>query len=296
MLEKIWYEELRKILFVNIFRVVLKKHNQKSNVNWISVFFTKDKENILTPEKFKKRMKMLNYWIIWEKIAFNFKINDYVFLNDYFLIIQSIYKKKIEFIFQKLFQFNKNINNEISEKLYNSWKWNNFIKDIFIFSNWQHNWHIINILRSFELNKQEQIKKIKKSIEVLKNRKIEFFLNDLYSLKFFDRMWIKYFLKIYFSWIMNQLSDQVEIIQHKKNDIDRTKIKLNNTFRIQEIQLISDYINSFIDFYDEIYYQFDKGIKLDSYKTYINYDLKILDQEYEKLKIKIKNMSNNNKN
>lgn len=269
MIDQIWKEELREIIFVNIFSSLIKRNITRNYYSWNYVSFTKHDNWIeIFDENIRDRMKKLNYWIIWDNITFKFVISqDNVTINK-FKELKQVYIRQIEFIFLKLLEYNYDLNKSITNNLYMYERDNSFFDNIYFFKNIQ--WYTKNIF-SFFMNDWYWIKKLKLATEKLKDH-IWFFKSEKYWFKIFDNKWKLEFIN-YIKNIFDQIKTKYREFWWKNETIQNDHF--SNTFENEEIKSIYEYFFELIELYKKINY--NSSTYLDWFQKNSNIYLQFLD-------------------
>lgn len=248
MIDQIWKEELREMIFVNIFSSLIKRNITRNYYSWNYVSFTKHDNWIeIFDENIRDRMKKLNYWIIWDNITFKFVISqDNVTINK-FKELKQVYIRQIEFIFLKLLEYNYELNELITNNLYNYERDKSFFDNIYFFKNIQ--WYTKNIF-SFFMYDWYWIKKLKLATEKLKDH-IWFFKSEKYWFKIFDNKWKLEFIN-YVKNIFDQIESKYREFWWKTWTVQNDHF--SNTFENEEMKAIYEYFFELIELYKKINY------------------------------------------
>lgn len=269
MIEQILKEDLREMLFVNIFSSLIKRNITKNYYSWNYFSFTKHDNWIeIFDEKNRERMKKLDYWIIWDNITFKFvTFQDNVTIEK-FKELKQVYIRQIEFIFLKFLEYNYDLNKLITNNLYKYERDKSFFDNIYFFKNIQ--WYTKNIF-SYFMYDWYWIKKLKLATEKLKDH-IWFFKSEKYWFKNFDKKW-----KLEFINYIKDIFDQIEEKYKEfwwKNEIIQNE-HFSNTFENDEIKSIYEYFFELIELYKKINY--NSNIYLDWFQKNSNIYLHFLD-------------------
>lgn len=269
MIDQIWKEELREMIFVNIFSSLIKRNITRNYYSWNYVSFTKHDNWIeIFDENIRDRMKKLNYWIIWDNITFKFVISqDNVTINK-FKELKQVYIRQIEFIFLKLLEYNYDLNKLITNNLYMYERDNSFFDNIYFFKNIQ--WYTKNIF-SFFMYDWYWIKKLKLVTEKLKDH-IWFFKSEKYWFKNFDNKWKLEFIN-YIKNIFDQIESKYREFWWKNETIQNDHF--SNTFENEEMKAIYEYFFELIELYKKINY--NSSTYLDWFQKNSNIYLHFLD-------------------